>query len=604
MNDEATRWREKYLRSVEQQEQTEARWNNRLDLLRRSLVRCSFAVDGADPAVDRCMRELRELLRDGELDDRLAALVPRLERAVLDTDRGRRERIAQLSGALHRLTDQLLALPLPADTRKPLKRFARHLDERAAQTRELPGLLGELSGLQGRALAVQVGEQPASRGLLDKLFGRRQPELQALPDSPAPDETIAIAPDRNGDESGHPVEDASPTPPPLAPEDPQPAVADDDEVVGDETVVDMAVEPVAESAPPVLSEQAYSAIAEQLRATLCSLLDEMTLPERYQSQAAALRERILRGLNWYELAPLLDDLAELMISVTNQGKRDFENYLQVLNERLQTMQESLLQASAGQAHTQQAAQALDDELRQQVGGLQDSMREATDLTALKDAVQMRLDGLLDTVDSYQQQRHEHEQLVSARMQELVGRVATLEQAASGLHQHLAEQREKALQDPLTELPNRAAWDERLGVDVARWERYGGDLLLAVLDVDHFKRINDSFGHLSGDRVLKIIAGELRKRLRKTDFIARFGGEEFALLLPETPLEGGVQLLESLRANIQQCPFHFKGARIEVTFSAGVSAFSAGDTAETVFERADRAMYRAKDGGRNRVEVAG
>lgn len=596
MNDEATRWREKYLRSVEQQEQTEARWNNRLDLLRRSLVRCSFAVDGADPAVDRCMRELRELLRDGELDDRLAALVPRLERAVLDTDRGRRERIAQLSGALHRLTDQLLALPLPADTRKPLKRFARRVDERAAQTRELPGLLGELSGLQGRALAVQGGEQPASRGLLDKLFGRRPLEVQALPDSPPPDETIDIAPDRDDDESGHRVEDASATLPPSKPEisPPTATVPDDEESI---------VEPVAEPAPLVLSEQAYSAIAEQLSATLCSLLDEMNLPERCQPQAAALRERILRGLNWYELAPVLDDLAVLMISVTNQGKRDFENYLQVLNERLQTMQESLLQASAGQAHTQQAAQALDDELRQQVGGLHDSMRDATDLTALKEAVQMRLDGLLDTVDSYQQQRHEHEQLVSARMQELVSRVATLEQAASGLHEHLAEQREKALQDCLTELPNRAAWDERLQLDVARWQRYGGDLLLAVLDVDHFKRINDSFGHLSGDRVLKIIASELRKRLRKTDFIARFGGEEFALLLPETPLQGGVQLLENLRANIQQCPFHFKGARIEVTFSAGVSAFGAGDTAETVFERADRAMYRAKESGRNRVEVA-
>ena len=596
MNDEATRWREKYLRSVEQQEQTEARWNNRLDLLRRSLVRCSFAVDGADPAVDRCMRELRELLRDGELDDRLAALVPRLERAVLDTDRGRRERVAQLSGALHRLTDQLLALPLPADTRKPLKRFARHVDERAAQARELPGLLGELSGLQGRALAVQGGEQPAARGLLDKLFGRRPAAVQALADAPAPYEMSDAAPDHHDDDSGHRVEGASSLSPSREPQAPRPAAT----VPDDEAVV---VEPVAQPAPPVLSEQAYSAIAEQLSATLCSLLDEMTLPERCQPQAAALRGRILDGLNWYELAPVLDDLAVLMISVTNQGKREFENYLQVLNERLQTMQESLLQASAGHARTQQAAQALDDELRQQVDGLQDSMRQATDLSALKEAVQLRLDGLLDTVDSYQQQRNEHEKLVSARMQELVSRVATLEQAACGLHEHLAEQREKALQDPLTELPNRAAWDERLGLEVARWERYGGDLLLAVLDVDHFKRINDSFGHLSGDRVLKIIASELRKRLRKTDFIARFGGEEFALLLPETPLQGGLQLLENLRANIQQCPFHFKGARIEVTFSAGVSAFCPGDTAETAFERADRAMYRAKESGRNRVEVA-
>lgn len=586
MNDEATRWREKYLRSVEQQEQTEARWNNRLDLLRRSLVRCSFAVDGADPAVERCMRELRELLRDGELDDRLAALVPRLERAVLDTDRGRRERIAQLSGALHRLTDQLLALPLPADTRKPLKRFAKRVDERAAQARELPGLLGELCGLQGRALALQTGEQPAPRGLLDKLLGRRPPALSTIADgaaNPHIDEEAASAAPASLEATAEP-----------------PAASVDAEAAG-EVATSAAV--AAEPARPVLSEQTYSAIAVQLSDTLCGLLDEMALPERYQAQAQALRERIVGGLNWYELAPLLDDLAVLMISVTNQGKREFESYLQLLDERLQAMQQSLSLASAGHNHSQQTAQALDDELRLQVGGLQDSMRQATDLAGLKSAVQTRLDGLLDTVDSYQQQRNEHEKLLNERMQELVSRVATLEQAANGLHEHLAEQREKALQDSLTELPNRAAWDQRLEIEVARWQRYGGDLLLAVLDVDHFKRINDSFGHLSGDRVLKIIAGELRKRLRKTDFIARFGGEEFALLLPETPLEAGVRLLDTLRGNIQQCPFHFKGARIEVTFSAGIATFGAEDSAERVFERADRAMYRAKEEGRNRVEVA-
>lgn len=155
---------------------------------------------------------------------------------------------------------------------------------------------------------------------------------------------------------------------------------------------------------------------------------------------------------------------------------------------------------------------------------------------------------------------------------------------------------------MTGLPNRAAWSERLDLEVARQQRYGGQLLLAVLDVDHFKRINDSFGHLAGDRVLKIIANELRKRLRKTDFIARFGGEEFALLLPETPMDAGLRLLDSLREGIQACPFHFKGARLEVTLSAGLANFAEKDVAEDVFERADQALYRAKGAGRNRVEA--
>ena len=110
------------------------------------------------------------------------------------------------------------------------------------------------------------------------------------------------------------------------------------------------------------------------------------------------------------------------------------------------------------------------------------------------------------------------------------------------------------------MPNRAAWSERLELEVARRQRYGGQLLMAVLDIDHFKRINDGYGHLAGDRVLKIIAGELNRRLRKNRFMARFGGEEFVLLVPATPLEGGLQLLETLRSAVEACPFTSRASR--------------------------------------------
>jgi diguanylate cyclase len=245
---------------------------------------------------------------------------------------------------------------------------------------------------------------------------------------------------------------------------------------------------------------------------------------------------------------------------------------------------------------------LDNELRQQVDGLHSSVQDATDLNSLKGLVESRLNGLLGTMEQYQRQRDEREQLVGGRLQTLLERVASMEQEARGFRQHLEEQRQKALLDPLTGLPNRAAWSERLDLEVARWQRYGGELLLAVVDIDHFKRINDGYGHLAGDKVLKIIANELHKRLRKTDFMARFGGEEFVLLIPTTPLDGGLQLLETLRASIEACPFHFKGERVTITLSAGISEFAEGERGEQVFARADQALYRAKGWGRNRVEV--
>ncbi|WP_313024043.1 diguanylate cyclase [Pseudomonas lopnurensis] len=614
MNDEAQRWREKYLQLVEQQEQLEARWEQRVDLLRRSLVRSSIAVEGADAAVERCLQEMREILRDGDLDDGLSNLVPRLEKAVLDSERNRQERAVQLAEALHRLVAHLQALPLPAEVRKPLKRFARQLDQRAAQLCEIPALLSELSVLQEQALSLQIDSAVQRGGLLRRLFGGRgeplaepavaEPAALALAaagecavvaESPA---AVPLEPMPDADEAGPVLESVDP--PLLAPLPVDPP-EQDEEVVGSEAPQETVND--AEHALPVSPEPAYSVVAERVEATLNGLLDGMHLPEQYQPQLQTLRERIQRGLNWYELVPVLDDLAVLMIAVSDLGQREFENYLRTLNERLAAMQDNLLAAHEGHAQNREAAQALDAELREQVGGLQSSMRQATDLPSLKQVVQARLDGLLDTVDSYERQRSEHERTLGERLQQLVGRVGSLEQAARSLRGNLEEQRQKALQDTLTGLPNRAAWNERLDLEFARWQRHGGDLLLAVLDVDHFKRVNDGYGHLAGDRVLKIIGGELRKRLRKTDFIARFGGEEFVLLLPGTTAEAGQQLLEVLRQSIEACPFHFKGERVQVTLSAGLSVFAVGDTPERAFERADHALYRAKDVGRNRIATA-
>lgn len=598
---EAQRWKEKYLQALERQEQLEERWEARLDLLRRSLVRSSFAVEGGDPAVERCMQQLRAVLREGDLDDGLSALVPRLESAVLNGERERHERVARLIGALQRLVEQLLALTPPNEVRKSLKRYARQAEKRAAQASELPALLGELAGLQAQTLAVQDSSEKRADGLLQRLFGHGQRALAEQVAEPHAERTetaqVVCATTRRDDFDWSLLLDQLPMPAALF-DEPEPAAPQEAEE-----------QPAADAAPdeghyalPMMSEQAYSAIAEHVQATLFGLLDDLQLPESHGPQAAALRERVERGLNWYELVPVLDDLAVLMRAATSESQREFENYLQSLNERLSTMQDNLSAAHEGVAQSQEAARVLDDELRQHVGGLRHSVLEANDLASLKQAVRTRLDGLLATADAYQQRHSQHESQLGERLQQLVGRVTSLEQAASGLRQRLEEQRQLALVDTLTELPNRAAWDERLEVEVARWQRYGGELLLAVLDVDHFKRINDDFGHLAGDRVLKIIAGELRKRLRKTDFIARFGGEEFALLLPHTPLPEGLRLLDTLRQGIEQCPFHFKGEPVTVTLSGGLGRFAEGETLEQVFERADHALYAAKDAGRNRIEL--
>lgn len=667
MTDDAERWKEKYLKSIEQQEKLERRWDARLDLLRRGLVRSTLAAEGSDKAVDQCMKEMREVIRSDNMDAGLANLIPRLEKTVLDSEQRRETRMNQVSDALTALVTQLQSLPLPGEVARPLKKLAKKLDGGVGQSRELPPLLGELSGLQGKALSSLQNQDDEHRpGFLQRLFGKSDSESRAdtpEPSSPAPNVPVAEA-------QALPVLASEPQPPvvpaevqapaapepvipvraadvlptvveqgvqpaltepvqvqPVEPESSGPAlvgpltsVAESDEQPGEPQQQALAevepdelgpseapevdAEPVDDDGPyalPDAVEPPYSQVALHIEQTLIGLLDDLSLPERHKAQALEMRERVARGLNWYELIPVLDDLAVLMLAITDSGQHEFEAYLQQLNERLETFQSHLHEASAGHADNTSAARELDSQLREQVDGLQSSVQGAADLNSLKHVLDNRLEGLLVTIDDHQQERDRREQELAGRLHGLAERVANMEQEALGYREHLEEQRQKALIDPLTGLPNRAAWSEQVEREVLDWQENGGQLLMAILDLDHFKRINDGYGHLAGDKVLKIVADQLRKRMRGRDFIARFGGEEFVVLLPQTSPAAGLQVAETLRAAIEACPFHFKGERVVITTSIGISAFRTGERGDQVLKRADTALYRAKDLGRNRVE---
>ncbi|MGC6371380.1 GGDEF domain-containing protein [Pseudomonas sp. K2I15] len=702
MSDDAQRWKEKYLLSIEQQEKLERRWAARLDLLRRGLVRSTLAAEGTDRAVDLCMKEMRDVVRTDDMDAALAALLPRLEKAVLDSEQRRETRVDQIGTALTALVTQLQKLPLPREVSRPLKAFAKQLDGRVGQAREIPLLLSELSGLQGQALSNLEPEGETSRsspGLLQRLFGARdaaaetpEAELPALPRpaaqapagpkpvdepeastqsaelaqalrafAPLPKAPATVEPPPERPPQVKPadvVSEAAPAVPAVvAPAPVIKAPAEIIEPLEPEPPLETEVEPAVESAlaamveapevqalepeqteigslslPPVMAEElqespepaelnpdelqtdqtyalpdtpepSYSSVAKHIEDTLLGLLEDLSLPERHRPQAEAMRERLTHGLNWYELLPILDDLAVLMLAVTDSGQHEFEAYLKQLNERLEAFQGHLQVASDGHADSRSAARELDTQIREQVDGLQTSVQDAADLDSLKHVLESHLEGLLGTMDEHQHQRDQREQEVAARLKGLAERVANMEQEAQGYREHLEVQRQKALIDPLTGLPNRAAWSERLEQEVNAWHQRGNNLSLAMLDLDHFKRINDGYGHLAGDKVLKIIATVLRKRLRPNDFIARFGGEEFVLLMPNSSLSDALAVGETLRAAIEACPFHFKGEPVTITVSMGTAQFQPGERSDLALKRADEALYRAKAAGRNQVQAA-
>jgi diguanylate cyclase len=189
-------------------------------------------------------------------------------------------------------------------------------------------------------------------------------------------------------------------------------------------------------------------------------------------------------------------------------------------------------------------------------------------------------------------------------------VAQLQHTIASLQEEVTEHREKtrraremSLRDPLTGCYNRLAYQERASAEEARWRRYQTPLSLLLFDIDRFKTINDTFGHRAGDKVLKTIANLAGSQLREVDFFARYGGEEFVALLPETPLDAARQAAEKVRTAVQEFRFHSHGKRIPLTLSCGVAQLRDAETVEGALERADQALYRAKDTGRNRCEVA-
>ena len=186
---------------------------------------------------------------------------------------------------------------------------------------------------------------------------------------------------------------------------------------------------------------------------------------------------------------------------------------------------------------------------------------------------------------------------------LVDTAFTIGRLLSELEEKNRELQELAYYDPLTGLPNRRFFFEHASLIFEEVKRYEKPLSLLVMDIDHFKKINDTYGHDAGDLVLKTFADVIRGIVRKSDICARFGGEEFVVLLPNTDLEGAGVLAERIRAAVSKNPVEHGSIVIVFTVSIGISQYRKGmQSIDELIKEADIALYRAKEGGRNRVEV--
>ncbi|MET0617109.1 MAG: diguanylate cyclase [Luteibacter sp.] len=245
---------------------------------------------------------------------------------------------------------------------------------------------------------------------------------------------------------------------------------------------------------------------------------------------------------------------------------------------------------------------LDATVREEMRALGESTLVATDLGVLQAEVNARL----SMIDSHFREYREREDARTAayreRAERMRDRVAELETQTSTLQDSLRREHTLALTDQLTGLPNRMAYERHMAAVERDVRESGRAVCVAAFDIDHFKTINDSFGHAAGDAVLRIVGQTLARELPAPAFVARYGGEEFVVVFSGSAPEQALLAAQGLCAMVASLAFHASSKPVTVTMSGGITAFGADDTPARVFDRADSALYAAKRAGRNRCEL--
>jgi len=544
------KWKEKYLELLDQEELREKEFEARSETLRRGLVRVSLVADGIDPQMDDELASLRKILRNKksqneELEQQLDLIDGDLQRL----DQAKQQALSQGQTSLQQLAEPLIRLPLDSGSKKSIKNFKSKAPSQAEKLIQLPALIAQFSQLQKAAL-MAAGESDEEGNWFSKWFNRNEAQSDGSAESGGPGgsgEGLEIS----GKEQQSPVD----------------------------------------------------AVAQNMMATLSNLIVRINIPEEHQDLAAQLVKDLAAPVKWESLDTLLARVAELILLVVNEEHDDFEHYLNDLNESLSQLNEMVDAAQGLHGQEESNHGQMYQTVQKGLDRLTDHVEDEHEIGQLKMKVRGRLSEIQKAIAHFTKEQTEVESQLKAEMDRMGETISTLEEKNAKAIADIEAQKAKAQTDPLTELPNREAWNQRLKQEVDRFKRYGEPLVLAVADVDFFKRVNDSYGHLAGDKVLKVLAQQLQTNLRTTDFLARYGGEEFVVLLPNTDEQSARKALDKVRMAIEGCPFHFKGEPVQITMSFGMAPFVKEKTSAEVFSDADAALYRAKEEGRNQIQSA-
>jgi diguanylate cyclase len=563
------KWRDKYLDLIDRHDQLEKTSEANRDQMRRALVMVSLLAEGQADEIDLPLSKLRESIKPQNNNKGLEKILETLQIEVNRFEQQWKIKADLLLEDIQKAAKKLLLLPCDnqqkkqiTQIRKQAKNALKSWTGHANQLKSWSHLIASLELVEIQKSSTNHADKESSEeknsGFFSRLFQRD--EDSATPEVPQSD-------------------------------DKQPALKTKNEHIQ--------AAPINQEAP---SQPGYDHIEQEISNMLTSLLCQLVIPNRFYERLEALKAKLTGKLNWYELVPLLEQVANLVIDALGDGQEEFEQFLQSLDHRLETIQNLVNKASQGQLDRGKARDAFESILEGEVDEVRSIINSKNDLGELGHSISQHLGLIMTAMQEYRSEEDTRESALTAQLADMQQKLHEMEKLAEVAQHAIEEQRKKAMHDALTGLPNREAYDQRLDQEITRLQRYGNKLSLMVCDIDLFKRINDNYGHLAGDKVLKIIAKSLQINLRDSDFIARFGGEEFVALMPETSREEAKLVADKLRQKIENSPFSFKKEPVQITISFGISEFAQNESADEVFARADKALYEAKDNGRNQVKL--
>ncbi len=635
-------WKRKYYDALGENESKERAWTQADELLRKTISRLTLAADGLDDTLDGHLKSLRDAIRDHAdarvLRQRIDAMSESLVR--LDAKRAKKIVVPNPAAPLQALLDKI---ELPQDQARRIKALRKQMD--GANDETLAPVIADFARLLQNILSDLAAASEAASGkhgggLFSRLFGNKgagdatpkDTSAAAAVPAPAPVtapsvtktdvtpvDTSAISLSAARDLLLHVLEQFQVHEPARIGELRQQAVRAATEAELKRLVVSLAAgfnasKAVVETPTPVTLADASSdsaagtgteddpACGSQM---LLQLLQRLDLPSDLDAQVDALKDKLSDRAN-FDAQIVLSDMATLIADMRvrlQEEKHEIEDFLKQLTGQLQDIDSFVRGADTARADAYESGRELGDAVQVQVRGINDSVASAEDLDGLKRSVQQRLDAISDHVEQHRVKEELRNTQTEAQMRDMTDRLRDMEGESAKLRERIQEQRTQAFTDALTGIPNRLAYQERILQEFARWKRFNTPLTLLVWDVDLFKAINDKYGHKAGDKVLKVIAETLHGQIRETDFLARYGGEEFVLVMTGTRQPAILDVANKLRQAIETCGFHFRGEDVSITISCGIAEFREGDLIDAVFERADAALYRAKDQGRNCCVIA-